>query len=270
MTLTNVAEYWDGRPCNIKHSAEPLGSKKYFEEVSRRKYFVENHIPKFAEFSSWEGKEVLEIGCGIGTAMHSFVENGSIYTGIDLSKKSIEIAKKRVKIFKLENVKLYVANVENLENEIPVKKYDLIYSFGVLHHTPNETNSFINIKNFSKSGTKVKIMLYNRVSTKAIYLWIRHGWKVGFSLDKAVALQSEAEYGCPVTRTYSRKDVQKISDLVGFKVTNVSVDHIFPFSVKYYVRYIYKRKWYWRIVPISIFSLLEKKLGWHLLIEGEF
>ena len=270
MSLKNVEEYWDERPCNIRHSAEPLGTEKYFEEVSYRKYFVEKHIPQFAEFSSWEGKEVLEIGCGIGTAMHSFAENGANYTGIDLSRKSIEIAEKRVNTFKLKNVKLYVANLENLEKEIPIKRYDLIYSFGVLHHTPNEMKSFTELKKFSKSGTKVKIMLYNRMSTKAISLWVKYGWKVGFSIDRAVALQSEAQYGCPVTRTYSRNDAQRISELAGFKLTNVSVDHIFPFSIPDYVKYVYKYKWYWKIVPSPIFCLLEKKLGWHLMIEGEF
>ena len=61
-----IKDYWDRRPCNIRHSDSELGTKKYFDEVEERKYFVEPHIPKFADFAQWKGKRVLEIGCGSG------------------------------------------------------------------------------------------------------------------------------------------------------------------------------------------------------------
>src|ERR1700684_258135 len=66
-TIDTVKEYWDRRPCNIRHSPEPVGTKAYFDQVEARKYFVEYHIPGFADFKKWSGKKVLEIGCGIGT-----------------------------------------------------------------------------------------------------------------------------------------------------------------------------------------------------------
>ena len=59
-TIKLVREYWDRRPCNIRHSLEPVGTKAYFDEVENRKYFVEPHIPEFAEFHKWQGKNVLE------------------------------------------------------------------------------------------------------------------------------------------------------------------------------------------------------------------
>lgn len=70
--LSEVAGYWNRRPCNIRHSTAEVGTKQYFEEVEARKYFVEPHIPKFADFSKWKGKKVLEIGCGIGTDTMNF------------------------------------------------------------------------------------------------------------------------------------------------------------------------------------------------------
>jgi hypothetical protein len=66
-TVEQVKDFWDRRPCNIRHSTEPIGTKKYFGEVEARKYLVAPHIPRFAEFSRWRDKKVLEIGCGIGT-----------------------------------------------------------------------------------------------------------------------------------------------------------------------------------------------------------
>ena len=93
-TIEDVYNYWNKRPCNINHSNKELCSKEYFEEVTKRKYFVEPHIKNFASFEKYKDKYVLEIGCGIGTAAQSFIENGAIYYGCDLSDKSIEIAKK--------------------------------------------------------------------------------------------------------------------------------------------------------------------------------
>src|SRR5947207_1828450 len=65
--LERVREYWDQRPCNVRHSLKPPGTREYFDEVEARRYFVEPHIPAFADFGRWVGKRVLEIGCGIGT-----------------------------------------------------------------------------------------------------------------------------------------------------------------------------------------------------------
>ena len=66
-TVEDVRAYWNARPCNIRHSDQAIGTIAYFDEVEARKYFVESHIPVFADFSRWAGKKVLEIGCGLGT-----------------------------------------------------------------------------------------------------------------------------------------------------------------------------------------------------------
>ena len=64
-----------------------------------RKYFVEAHIPQFAEFERWRGKKVLEIGCGIGTDTTSFARHGATVTAVDLSPQSLELARKRVEVY---------------------------------------------------------------------------------------------------------------------------------------------------------------------------
>jgi 2-polyprenyl-3-methyl-5-hydroxy-6-metoxy-1,4-benzoquinol methylase len=94
-SVADVRRYWDRRPCNIRHSPKPVGSKEYFDEVEARKYFVEPHIPGFAEFERWRGKRVLEVGCGIGTDSINFARAGAQLTAVDISGESLRIAEQR-------------------------------------------------------------------------------------------------------------------------------------------------------------------------------
>ena len=137
-SIQKVSEYWDSRPCNIRHSPKPVGTKEYSDEVEARKYFVESHIPGFADFERWRGKKVLEIGCGIGTDTINFARHGARVTAVDLTEKSLAVARQRVKVSGFEDaVQFYQANAEQLSDYVPVEKYDLVYSFGVIHHTPH-------------------------------------------------------------------------------------------------------------------------------------
>src|SRR5215472_3529612 len=136
--LANVHDYWNSRPCNIRHSPKPLGTREYFDEVEARKYLVESHIPAFAEFERWRGKKVLEIGCGIGTDTVNFARHGAKVTSVDLSEKSLELAQQRIGVYGLQDqVQFYRGNAEELTSFVPVESYDLVYSFGVIHHTPH-------------------------------------------------------------------------------------------------------------------------------------
>src|SRR5579872_5770839 len=134
--IEQVRNYWDRRPCNIRHSTKPVGTREYFDEVEARKYFVEPHIPEFAEFERWAGKRVLEIGCGIGTDTMSFARNGAYVTAVDLSEKSLELARQRAAVYGVqERVQFFLGNSEELSKFVPPQPYDLIYSFGLIHHT---------------------------------------------------------------------------------------------------------------------------------------
>ena len=243
-----VKEYWNRRPCNIKHSNSQVGSKKYFEEVSRRKYLVESHILQFADFEKYKNANVLEVGCGIGTAAHSFIENGAVYKGIDISRKSIEIAKQRLKIFDLKGE----IEEANIEEYVDIKQYDLIYSFGVLHHTENIHKAIKNIYGLLKDGGEFKLMLYAKNSLK--YCKIKDG------LD-----QYEAQSGVPIANVYTYDEVKLL--LKNFKNINIQQRHIFPYKIREYKNYIYEKKDYFKIMPPELFKCLENNFGWHLCIK---
>ena len=136
-----VEKYWDDRPCNIRHSSSKIGTRQYFDEVEKRKYFVEPHIPGFAQFKRWGGKKILEIGCGIGTDSVNFARAGADLTLVELSEKSLEVCKKRFETYGLK-ANFYSGDAEELSSFVPVESYDLIYSFGVIHHTPHPEKVF--------------------------------------------------------------------------------------------------------------------------------
>ena len=268
--ISRVRDYWDARPCNLRHSPAPVGTKDYFDQVEARKYFVEPHIPGFAEFERWRGKKVLEIGCGIGTDTINFARHGATVTTVDLSERSIELARKRAAVFGVERqIQFYGGNAEELTQFVPVEAYDLIYSFGVIHHTPHPRKVLEQLKEYTRPGTTVKIMVYHRRSYKVAWILLAEGRGQFWKLADLVAKNSEAQTGCPVTYTYTRGEGRKLLELHGFHVTDVRVEHIFPYLIRDYVEYRYVKKLYFRWLPQGLFRVLERQFGWHLLLSAE-
>ena len=267
--IEDVKEYWNGRPCNIRHSKEEIGTKKYFDEVEARKYFVEPHILKFAEFEKWKGKKILEVGCGLGTDTINFARHGAEVTSVELSEQSLEIAKQRAKVYGLDNrIKFYLANAEELKKIVAVEPYDLIFSFGVIHHTPNPENIIKQIRSYVHPGSTIKIMVYNRYSWKVFWILLTYGKFQFWKLRELIARYSEAQEGCPVTYAYTRGEVTKLLESNGFKVTEILIDHIFPYSIPHYVQYKYVKVWYFRWMPMFLFRWLERHFGWHLCVTA--
>ena len=153
--LERVRAYWDARPCNVRHSPKPVGTRDYFDEVEARKYRVEPHIPPFAEFARWRGKRVLEIGCGIGTDTISFARAGADVTAVDLSPRSLDIARSRAAVFGLsDRVRFHCADAENLSSQVPVEPFDLVYSFGVIHHSPHPDRIVAQLRRYLPPGVR--------------------------------------------------------------------------------------------------------------------
>lgn len=252
--IQTVKSYWDSRPCNIRHSTLPVGTKEYFDEVEKRKYFVEPHIPEFAQFERWKGKRVLEVGCGIGTDTINFARAGASVTAVDLSGESLKLAKQRAKVYGLEEqISFYQANAEELASFVPVTNYDLIYSFGVIHHTPHPSRAVAQIRQYMGPTSELKLMLYAKNSWKNIMI------EAGFD-------QPEAQSGCPVAFTYTADEIETL--LQGFKILQVSQDHIFPFVIEKYIKYEYEVVPWFSSMPKDMFSTLERRLGWHMLVSA--
>lgn len=264
--VEKVQNYWNTRPCNVRHSLSPIGTRQFFDEVEARKYRVEPHIPLFAEFEKWKGKKVLEIGCGIGTDTINFARAGALVTAVDLSTESLALAKKRAEVFGQKSITFYQANAEHLSEYVPVEDYDLVYSFGVVHHTPHPERVIEQIHKYMNQDSIFKIMVYNRESWKVLWMLLKYGKKQGESLDELIARYSEAETGCPVTYSYTVESIKEF--LKGFEIIETKIDHIFPYSIPEYRNYRFKKVWYFRYLPQAVFRWMEQRWGWHLCVTA--
>ncbi len=252
--IETVAEYWNRRPCNIRHSPSEVGSRQYFDEVEERKYFVEPHIPAFAEFNRWRGKRVLEIGCGIGTDAVNFARAGADYTGIELSRVSLDLTRRRFEVFSLAG-RLIEGNAEKLSSLVAPASFDLVYSFGVIQHTPDPQAVMSEVRNVIRPDGEFRLMLYARDS-----------WKN--AMIEAGLDQPEAQSGCPIALTYTAEDAREMLTATGFDVISTAQDHIFPYVVEKYVRYEYDLQPWFAAMPQKMFRTLEQRFGWHLLIKA--
>ena len=269
-SIEAVREYWDRRPCNIRHSPKQVGTQEYFDEVEARKYFVEPHIPRFAEFERWRGKRVLEIGCGLGTDTINFARHGASVTAVELSKESLNLARKRTEVYGLQDkIQFYQGSAEELTSFVPVESYDLVYSFGVIHHTPYPERVVEQARHYVRPGSTIKIMVYHRYSWKVFWMLLTYGKGQFWRLPELVARHSEAQTACPVTYTYTSNEARALLERHGFRVTGLWVDHIFPYRIADYVQYRYVKVFYFRWMPQVLLRWLERHFGWHLCVTAE-
>jgi SAM-dependent methyltransferase len=267
--IEKVQAFWNARPCNIRHSPKPVGTKEYFDEVEKRKYFVESHIPGFADFPKWRGKKVLEVGCGIGTDTINFARNGAAVTVVELSDESMKVAQQRAKLFGLADKITFISgNAEQLPRLMPPQKFDLVYSFGVIHHSPQPQTIVQHIRNnYMGPQSELRLMVYAKACYKLFWIMKEENvWDMGRA-DELVARNSEAQSGCPVTYSYTFADARRL--LAGFDILDMRKAHIFTWDIPTYKKYEYKKDPAWAGVSDEQLTELEKELGWHLLITAK-
>jgi 2-polyprenyl-3-methyl-5-hydroxy-6-metoxy-1,4-benzoquinol methylase len=151
-----VKQYWDRRPCNIWHFTQTVGTREYFDEVEARK-LVEPHIPGFAESENGAGRKCWKLGVASAPITSTLQRHGARVTSVDLSEKSLELARQRARVYGVQDqVPFYRGNAEELTTFVPIELYDLIYSFGVIHHTPHPERVVQQLRQYARPGTTVR------------------------------------------------------------------------------------------------------------------
>jgi ubiquinone/menaquinone biosynthesis C-methylase UbiE len=156
-----VRDFWDEKPCGSDVSEKSRETKEYFLEIEQDRYRYQYHINKILGLIDWRGKDVLEIGTGVGTDARNIIARGGKYNGINVDQGSVNITLKALETFGLRgNVFQSSATAIGLDDN----SVDIVYSFGVLHHIPDVNKAVDEIKRVLRPGGELLIMLYNRNS----------------------------------------------------------------------------------------------------------
>ena len=286
--IENVKEFWNTTPCQSALS-QATERRQYFEEISQRRYQGrEWHVPTVAGFTSYRGKEMLEIGCSIATDGLEFAKNGAIYTGADLTPHSIDMARERFGLFGVTG-KFVVVNAEQ-KLPFPDESFDHVYSFGVIHHSPTPENIVREIHRVLRKGGTFTVMLYNRTSIN-YYIEIMFMRKLfrllllpkfmprlisavtGFARWKLeghrdimlkkgkmtksewISMNTDGPF-CPLADVYNEKEAAKL-----FKDFSKVRQEVWEFNSEHW-------SFLGKLLPLRFERWLGRRWGWHRMIYG--
>ena len=173
-----VREFWNRQSCGTENATASKFSREYFEQLEAHRYFDQPFIHSFAQFSRYRDKRVLEVGFGPGTDFIQWLRAGAKASGLDLTQEALDHLRQRIAVYGLpEPESIRVADAENLPFDS--NSFDLGYSFGVLHHSPDTEKAVAELVRVVKPGGEIKIMLYNRRCIYAVGQWIKHALRRG-------------------------------------------------------------------------------------------
>jgi len=157
--LQSIQNYWNERIHDMEMTDQPIGSPGFFRDLEEYRYEKLHYLPKMMDFSSFRGKKVLEVGCGIGTDLVQFAKAGAGVTGVDLSKTAVDLAKKNFSCYHVKG-DIRVGNGEALD--FPDDTFDVVYAHGVLQYTMDIQKMVNELHRVLKPGGQFIGMLYNR------------------------------------------------------------------------------------------------------------
>lgn len=281
-----VRAFWQEHPCGTKFADAELGSRRFYELVEKHRYKKEWHIPAAAGFSETKDLRILEVGCGLGTDGAQFAKAGADYTGIDLTQAAIDLAKRRFELFQLRGA-FRVADAEHLD--FPDESFDLVYSHGVLHHTPDTRAAVREINRVLRPGGRAVVMLYHRNSYNYrvnISMLRRAGvhllqWNSGVKLVHLItgepedalrqhARQFQTHPGYLNSEDFLSRNTDGADNPLARVYSRTEARELFKDFASVELRtYFLNKRWLpivGPILPRPLESLLASKWGWHLWV----
>ncbi|MDA2932741.1 methyltransferase domain-containing protein [Acidobacteria bacterium AH-259-D05] len=210
-----VAKFWDRNPCGSFSTNEQSGRYAFFEQVTHYRYATQPFMHKLIDFERFAGQRLLEVGCGLGTDLRQFALGGARVIGLDLSAGSVALARQHFLVLGTEGNFLR-SDTEHLP--FTAKSFDVVYSFGVLHHTPDTQAAIDECYRVLKPGGFFIAMFYNRCSWYVVvepYLLAAKRWLLWQPLPANLTDPSEIvrRYdgaGNPLGKAYTPAKVRKM------------------------------------------------------------
>lgn len=247
-----VANYWDINPCSESDQLRSIEDECFYSEQETARYNLQPFISPFAGFEATRGQRVLEIGVGLGADHVRFARAGALTAGVDVTWPAILHTRRR---FSREGRRARVVVGDVLRLPFRDDQFDVVYSFGVLHHTPDPPLACSEASRVVKRGGSLKLMLYNLRSLVALQVWLVFGLLRGRpfrSWRELIANHMES----PGTQAYTRGELGRLLP-AGFDV------HVDTVVTPYDCR-IGRR----RYLPKSMWKLIPSSLGWNHLITA--
>lgn len=259
---------WGSTPAGATFGggAEP-GTKEFFENViSKRSTYEIPWLFDLVPFTSFRNRKVLEVGCGAGYDAYEFCRNGAEYTGIDIAPENIERTKKHLSFYGYFPT-ILEGDAENLQFEND--EFDVVFSNGVLHHTPDIEKSFKEAYRVLKKNGKFWVILYHKNS---IFYWvdvllIDHLLLFGFLKRNLKERLSMIEYTTskerPLVNVYSRRHLKKLLEKSGFTIKSIWVRKL----VKEDLPALPLVGRLWRFIPQQWLDFVGKRFGWYIIAK---
>ena len=209
---TQVRDFWDAASCGEALLLTATDRAGYAEQA-RSRYAIEPYIFSLARFEQTRGKQVLEIGVGLGANHQRFAEASANLFGIDLTERAIEHTRRLLAACELQS-QLAVGDAEKLD--FPEASFDLVYSWGVLHHSPDTPKAVSEVWRVLKPGGAARVMIYHKWSLVGFMLWVRYaliGVRPWLSLADIYARYLES----PGTKAYSISEARGLFMLIEAK-----------------------------------------------------
>ena len=202
-----------------------VGTPNYYANIRAYRYGYETpFIQNFFNFAELEGKRVLEIGVGNGIDAVEMMRNGACYTGIDITKNHLDLTRRYVELERQAGRDLVVENIiegDLMKTDLP-GGYDVIYSFGVLHHIAHEEDILKRLRTLLADDGELRIALYARFSFFNIWMmvmWLLSDRRRHSLEDWQSHLAEGSNLGDPVViKIRDRKEIQSMLEHAGFEV----------------------------------------------------
>jgi ubiquinone/menaquinone biosynthesis C-methylase UbiE len=244
-TVESVRDFWETHVNNEYYTDEERASEAYFAEIEAKRYRWHYHLVDL--FRSLEGSRgrLLEVGSGIGVDSIQLARCGFDVTAVDLTNSAIRVARKFAEQRGVA-IDFRLGNAEGLD--FPDESFDAVYSFGVLHHTPDIDRAVAEVRRVLRPGGTAYVMLYHRDSLVNL---------VHKVLRMPYESPRDRKDHCPVVYTFSRREARRLFG----DFAHVSIRAAYPFTHGFGPLGSRTPLWFRRA--------LGRVIGWHLTITAK-